>query len=80
MDYREMSADEIDRIGEVDREERIEGFYVATRDGSGFGVRTELVERDPPLHNPPWSPEGVAQRIASWPRGSGEISAGGARR
>ncbi|MHC5079631.1 MAG: GNAT family N-acetyltransferase [Planctomycetota bacterium] len=66
MEYREMAPEEIRRIGEVNREEWIEGHYVTRGDGTGFGLKTELVPFEPPKHRPPWSPRGVEARIQDW--------------
>ena len=57
---------EINRIGEVNREEWIAAEYVAQPDDSGFGIVTQLQRLEPPRRNPPWGDAGTKQRIAAW--------------
>ncbi|MBV7330824.1 GNAT family N-acetyltransferase [Chloroflexi bacterium TSY] len=66
MNYREMTVDEISRIGEVNREEVIEAEYVAEPDGSGFGIVAKLRHLDPPKRNPAWGKVGTEKRIRIW--------------
>lgn len=66
MKFREMVSTEINRIGEVNREEWIDAEYVAQPDGSGFGIVTQLQRLEPPRRNPPWGGAGTKQRIKAW--------------
>ena len=66
MDYREMYAAEIARIGEVNRAELIDAKYVTELDNSGFGIVMRRQQLATPKLNPAWGKAGTEQRIARW--------------
>jgi ribosomal protein S18 acetylase RimI-like enzyme len=66
MEFREMQADEISRIGEVNREELVMAEYVTVPDDSGFGLRAVRTEKSPPEQTPHWSRQGAEGRANSW--------------
>jgi len=61
-----MNPEEIARIGEVNREEIVEGIYRPGPDDSGLGIiaRYEVLEKPEKLSH--WSEAGTEGRIKSW--------------
>jgi len=66
VDYRLMELSEISRLGEVNREEQIQGIYVVRGTASGFGLTVELRKKKPPVYLRAWSAEGLKARINTW--------------
>ena len=63
---RPMRVEEIERIGEVNREEKVEAVYVAEPSAEGMGLAMRLVAKDPPDEAPAWGDEGVTARARAW--------------
>src|SRR4029077_4624767 len=62
--YRRLDAADLDRIGEIDRTERIETLYVQ------HGARLE--QRAGDWNSPPWSREGEGEHSVAYQRAEGE--------
>ena len=73
-DIRAGSRDDIARIAEIDRTEKIAVEYQCRRSHDGRSI--EMIEKlhDPPMHRPNWSEEGIERRRSWWVR---EVDAGG---
>ena len=61
-----MAAAEIERIGEVNREEWVTATYVVEPAGTPFSLTARLQRHDPPLHFNHWSKAGTINRANSW--------------
>jgi ribosomal protein S18 acetylase RimI-like enzyme len=66
MKYREMQANEMSRIGEVNREELVSAEYVSIPDPSGFGLKLIRSEIPSPAQTPHWNKQGIEGRAKSW--------------
>lgn len=66
MQYREMNPEELFRIGEVNRSEKVIAEYIPQPDTTGFGLVAVCTPHHPPQSIPPWGKEGVESRAADW--------------
>jgi GNAT superfamily N-acetyltransferase len=69
-----LEADQMLRIGEIDRSESVDAIYVCVRSKDGLSLCLEREVFDPPKENPGWDEEGVCQRAKWWRR---EVEEGG---
>ncbi len=69
-----LSAEDVERIGEVDRTELIDAEYRAASDDGGRGLILEAVPVEPPRLYA-WTPQGIRTRVLAW---KPEVLQGGA--
>lgn len=69
-----LDADDLPRISEVDRAERVEAEYLARPTADGRGLALKRVALDPALEIPTWSEYGVEVRVREW---RPQVEAGG---
>lgn len=63
---RQMNADEIGMIAQVDRRETVEAEYIARRSPDGMALTLRREATDPPEEVGSWCIKDVDQRIAKW--------------
>ena len=63
-----LEAEEMLRIGEIDRSESVDAVYVCVRSDDGLCLRLEKQTSDPPRENPGWDEDGVHRRARWWRR------------
>ncbi|MFC1736102.1 GNAT family N-acetyltransferase [Candidatus Hydrogenedentota bacterium] len=66
IELRELTVNDLPRIGEVDRTEMNAARHIARRSEDGLSLTLTREVMDPPGYNPPWSEEGIERRMNLW--------------